>query len=71
VHLRAKSFTTTTLASLLLVAGFGAFVPTHALPDCDANPTAPICGGEPKPKPKPKPKAMGSIAILLGSTQSY
>lgn len=55
VNLRLKSFSAT-LASLVLVTGFGSFVPAHAKLDCDFHPTAPICTGEPKPKPKPKPK---------------
>jgi hypothetical protein len=55
VHLQMKNFTAATLTGLILTTGFGAFDPAHAKPDCDANPDAPICSGEPRPKPKPQP----------------
>jgi hypothetical protein len=56
VHLQVKRLMATTLTSLMLATGFGAFVPAQAIPDCDANPDAPVCGGgDPKPKPKPQP----------------
>jgi hypothetical protein len=53
--LRARSLSAT-LTSLFLTTVLGAYAPAYAKPDCDANPDAPICSGEPRPKPKPIPK---------------
>ncbi|KAM3112661.1 hypothetical protein [Phormidesmis sp. 146-33] len=52
--LRLRGFMSV-IMSLVLVTVIGIYTPAYAVIDCDANPTAPKCSGEPIPKPKPKP----------------
>lgn len=49
-HVRVQTYVVM-LASLVVMLLLGTYVPAYAGPDCDANPTAPICGGEGAPKP--------------------
>ncbi|MCC5618819.1 hypothetical protein LC605_27775 [Nostoc sp. CHAB 5836] len=67
-NLRVKKISAI-LVSLTLVTGFGAYVPAYALPNCDANPDAPRCGGggdpKPKPTPRPKPNPVPTSPIVL------